>query len=242
MASENRENNQTSSDLSDDFSATKNKKFHLCCVVVVAGLGAAALVGFSYYVDMREHDTAQAVQTTAQALRGGVIPSSEAEAADRAQISSDEQTKGMTAPADFGTDNASEASAVSASAASSVADELLADLQPENDNMKTVLEKDGSVHFYFAPEETYIADDSISSLKDILAGVKSGKKVEISGFYDTPADSHLMRERVLAVRDLLLAEGVPESQIVLHEAKPVQKEQKYHVSLNLQWFSGSLKI
>ena len=59
------------------------------------------------------------------------------------------------------------------------------------------------------------------ALADIIAGVKAGKKAVISGYTDATGDpaknAELAKQRALAVRDLLTANGVTEDRIDLQK-------------------------
>jgi outer membrane protein OmpA-like peptidoglycan-associated protein len=77
----------------------------------------------------------------------------------------------------------------------------------------------GVVTFYFASGKADVAQDGAKALAEILASAKTGKKIGISGFVDSSGDpqknAELAKKRAFAVRDLLLSNGVPDSQIVL---------------------------
>jgi outer membrane protein OmpA-like peptidoglycan-associated protein len=82
----------------------------------------------------------------------------------------------------------------------------------------------GVVKFYFASGEAELAAGAAEALVDVVKGARGGKKVVISGFHDTKGNAarnaELARQRALAVREALLAAGVPDSQIRLD--KPAQ--------------------
>jgi K(+)-stimulated pyrophosphate-energized sodium pump len=79
--------------------------------------------------------------------------------------------------------------------------------------------ENGVVMFYFASGKADLAQDGAKALAEILASAKTGKKIGISGFVDASGDAkknaELAKKRAFAVKDLLLANGVPDSQIVL---------------------------
>lgn len=82
----------------------------------------------------------------------------------------------------------------------------------------------GVVKFYFAPGKAELAGGAGQALAAIVQGAKSGRKVVISGFHDASgnaaSNAELARRRAQAVRGVLKAAGVAESQIWLE--KPVQ--------------------
>jgi outer membrane protein OmpA-like peptidoglycan-associated protein len=77
----------------------------------------------------------------------------------------------------------------------------------------------GVVKFYFASGKADLAAGGLQALADVLAGIKAGKKVGISGFVDPSGNAQqnaeLAKKRAFAVKDLLLANGVTEEQIVM---------------------------
>lgn len=77
----------------------------------------------------------------------------------------------------------------------------------------------GVVKFYFASGEDKLAAGAADALVDVVKGARGGKKVIISGFHDARGNAarnaELARQRALAVRQTLLAAGVPDSQIRL---------------------------
>lgn len=82
----------------------------------------------------------------------------------------------------------------------------------------------GVVKFYFASGQAELAAGAAEALVDVIKGARGGKKVVISGFHDTKGNAarnaELARQRARAVREALLASGVPDSQIRLD--KPAQ--------------------
>ncbi len=82
----------------------------------------------------------------------------------------------------------------------------------------------GVVKFYFASGEAELAAGAAEALVDVVKGARGGKKVLISGFHDAKGNAarnaELARQRALAVRQALIAAGVPDSQIRLD--KPAQ--------------------
>lgn len=82
----------------------------------------------------------------------------------------------------------------------------------------------GVVKFYFASGKSELAAGAAEALVDVVKGARGGKKVVISGFHDNKGNAarnaELARQRALAVRDALMASGVPDQQIRLE--KPAQ--------------------
>jgi outer membrane protein OmpA-like peptidoglycan-associated protein len=82
----------------------------------------------------------------------------------------------------------------------------------------------GVVKFYFASGDAELAAGAADALVDVVKGARGGKKIIISGFHDARGsaarNAELARQRALAVRQALLAAGVPDSQIRLE--KPAQ--------------------
>lgn len=113
-----------------------------------------------------------------------------------------------------------------ASAASSPAEVILAAPAAAEADGARVEVIDGVVKFYFATGKSDLAQGASEALKDVLAGVKEGKKAVISGYHSQSGSAalneELSKQRAFAVRDALLGFGVPESQIELR--KPADAE------------------
>ena len=81
--------------------------------------------------------------------------------------------------------------------------------------------ENGVVKFYFASGKAALASDGAAALKDIVQGVKGGKKAVISGYVDASGDpvknAELAKQRAFAVRDLLKSSGVPEDKVELQK-------------------------
>ena len=81
--------------------------------------------------------------------------------------------------------------------------------------------ENGVVKFYFASGKASLADGGAAALKDILDGVKGGKKAAISGYVDASGDpaknAELAKQRAFAVRDLLKANGVADDMVDLQK-------------------------
>ena len=110
--------------------------------------------------------------------------------------------------------------------ASSPAAVILADTAPADADTAQVVVDKGVVKFYFAIGKADLAKGAQTALKDVLEGVKAGKKAVISGYHDSTGNAaqnqELSKQRAFAVRDALLRFGVPEKQIELR--KPVNAE------------------
>lgn len=121
---------------------------------------------------------------------------------------------------------ASAATAPTPVVASSPAAVILADTAPADADTAQVVVDKGVVKFYFAIGKADLAKGAQTALKDVLEGVKAGKKAVISGYHDstgnTAQNQELSKQRAFAVRDALLRFGVPEKQIELR--KPVNAE------------------
>lgn len=116
---------------------------------------------------------------------------------------------------------------VAASAASSPSGQALAETPADPvpasvaaDSANVIVEN-GIVKFYFATGKADLAANAEEALKDVLAGVKEGRKAVISGFNDSTGsdavNAELSKRRAFAVRNALLGFGVPESQIELRK-------------------------
>ena len=114
------------------------------------------------------------------------------------------------------------APSVSETTASSPATVILADTAPADaDTAQVVVAENGVVKFYFAIGKADLAKGAQTALKDVLEGVKAGKKAVISGYHDSTGNAaqnqELSKQRAFAVRDALLRFGVPENQIELRK-------------------------
>lgn len=125
-------------------------------------------------------------------------------AASETQVASETQ-----APAE----NAPEASAPAA--ASAVA---AAPLELKDDESKVVVDN-GVVKFYFAVGKADLATGADEALKDVIAGVKEGKKALVSGYHDSTGtlavNEEVAKKRAFAVKEALVRLGVTEDQIEL---------------------------
>lgn len=110
-------------------------------------------------------------------------------------------------------------------AAVAVADDANSNTAPVGDEaaIKVV---DGVVRFYFATGKSAVADGAQEALAEAVAAAKAGKTLVISGYHDSTGspelNAELAKKRALAVRDILLEQGVAEAAIELKkpEAMP----------------------
>ena len=121
-------------------------------------------------------------------------------AASETQVASETQ-----APAE----NAPEASAPAVAAAP---------LELKDDESKVVVDN-GVVKFYFAVGKADLAQGADEALKDVIAGVKEGKKALVSGYHDSTGtvavNEEVAKKRAFAVKEALVRLGVAEDQIEL---------------------------
>ena len=108
---------------------------------------------------------------------------------------------------------AAEASAPAAASAVAVAP-----LELKDDESKVVVDN-GVVKFYFAVGKADLAQGADEALKDVIAGVKEGKKAMVSGYHDSTGtaavNEEVAKKRAFAVKDALVRLGVTEDQIEL---------------------------
>lgn len=113
--------------------------------------------------------------------------------------------------------------AAPAPAASAPAEAPVPSAQAVSDAASITVEY-GVVKFYFASGKADLAPGASAALVDVVRAARTGRKVVISGFHDpkgnAAVNAELARQRALAVRDALKAEGVADSQITLK--KPEQ--------------------
>ena len=79
--------------------------------------------------------------------------------------------------------------------------------------------ENGVVKFYFGPGKSELAPGANSALADVIKGAQAGRKLVISGYHDATGsaakNAELAKLRAVAVRNALLAAGVPENKIEL---------------------------
>ena len=89
----------------------------------------------------------------------------------------------------------------------------------------SVTVEQGVVKFYFASGKADLAVGAREALLDIVKGAQAGRKLAISGFHDATGNAaqnaELAKQRALAVRDALKAEGVAEGQIELRKPEEI---------------------
>jgi outer membrane protein OmpA-like peptidoglycan-associated protein len=88
----------------------------------------------------------------------------------------------------------------------------------------TVKVEDGVVKFYFVVGKADVAPEAAQALAAVVKAVIAGKLAVISGFHDASGDpeknAELAKQRALAVRAVLMAQGVTEDKVELK--KPEQ--------------------
>ncbi|QMT34229.1 OmpA family protein [Conchiformibius steedae DSM 2580] len=193
-----------------------------------AAAGVLAMAFYTHYQDEKTTVSEPAAAVAASETAPSVIPTSEAQAASIAAATSDEQSKGMTAPSDVETTSAPAASAAaidpaaaaqapaSTPAASTPAQTILAQENAVHAETKVLAAAD-SVQFYFAKGKSDMAANTLEALKGIVEGVKNGTKAVIVSHADSETNANLTKERASAVRTVLLAAGVPEGSIEIRE-------------------------
>ena len=124
---------------------------------------------------------------------------------------------------------ASESQSISASVAASEPVAGAASTAAVAADVASAVVENGVVKFYFATGKADLADNAEEALKDVLAGVREGKKAVVSGYNDSTgnaaANEELSKNRALAVRNALLGFGVPESQIELRKPENTEAGQ-----------------
>lgn len=93
-----------------------------------------------------------------------------------------------------------------------------APLELKDDESKVVVDN-GVVKFYFAVGKADLATGADEALKDVIAGVKEGKKALVSGYHDSTGtlavNEEVAKKRAFAVKEALVRLGVAEDQIEL---------------------------
>jgi len=84
--------------------------------------------------------------------------------------------------------------------------------------------ENGVVKFFFATGKADVAMGANEALANVVAAVAAGQQAVISGFHDASGDpvqnAELAKQRAIAVRDALVALGVPQDKVELK--KPEQ--------------------
>ena len=113
---------------------------------------------------------------------------------------------------------ASETQALEASAPAAASAVAAAPLELKDDESKVVVDN-GVVKFYFAVGKADLATGADEALKDVIAGVKEGKKALVSGYHDSTGtlavNEEVAKKRAFAVKEALVRLGVTEDQIEL---------------------------
>ena len=77
------------------------------------------------------------------------------------------------------------------------------------------------IKFYFASGKADLATGADAALKQVSEAVAQGHTVVISGYHDATGsaalNAELAKKRALAVRDALVAQGVPADRITLEK-------------------------
>lgn len=111
---------------------------------------------------------------------------------------------------------------VSAPAAAASATLTAASTAPaaDADGARVVVEN-GVIKFYFASGKADLATGADAALKQVAEAVAQGHTVVISGYHDATGsaalNAELAKKRAMAVRDALVAQGVPADRITLEK-------------------------
>ena len=112
---------------------------------------------------------------------------------------------------------AASAPAMAASATPAVASTAPA---ADADGARVVVEN-GVIKFYFASGKADLATGADAALKQVSEAVAQGHTVVISGYHDATGsaalNAELAKKRAMAVRDALVAQGVPADRITLEK-------------------------
>lgn len=97
-----------------------------------------------------------------------------------------------------------------------------------NDEVARVVVDGAVVRFYFATGSAAVTPEAQPALADIARAVAGGRSVIVSGFHDVTGDAatneELAKQRALAVRDALVAAGVPQEKIELRKPQVTQAD------------------
>lgn len=95
-----------------------------------------------------------------------------------------------------------------------------------SDKEASVVVEDGVVKFYFASGKADLAGNANDALKDVIAGLKAGKKATISGYHDSTGDlktnEALSKQRAESVYNSLLALGINQDLIEMKKPESAQ--------------------
>jgi outer membrane protein OmpA-like peptidoglycan-associated protein len=105
----------------------------------------------------------------------------------------------------------------------------------------TVKVENGVVKFYFVVGKADVAPEAAQALVEIVKAVAAGKLAVISGYHDASGDpaqnAELAKQRALAVRAVLLAQGVTEDKVELRKPEqtlasgPAEEARRVEVTL-----------
>lgn len=209
--------------------ANHTERFGLWWGLGAAGVVTVGVLALAFYTSYQDGKTEEKAQTVAASSvpheHHHAHAAVEHAAASMALLNSETQAQGMTAPTEIAasevvTPLSVEHPVSDQIAASSPAELILAQTDSAESEAKILVEN-GIVKFYFASGKSELADGSPEALKDVLSGVRDGKKAVVSGYADHTGNAaqneQLSKERAFKVRDALLAVGVPESSIVMEK-------------------------
>jgi len=105
----------------------------------------------------------------------------------------------------------------------------------------TVKVDNGVVKFYFVIGKADVAPEAAQALVEVVKAVAAGKMAVISGFHDASGDpaqnAELAKQRALAVRAVLLTQGVAEDKVELKKPEqtlasgPAEEARRVEVTL-----------
>lgn len=217
---------------------------------VVAAVGVLGLAFYTEYQATQPQDSASAVQATSapqtqasqlpEIITPSSIPTSETQAASIAVATSDSQINGMTAPSDDDENEAQAASqavqaktASEAVAASSPAQTILAEERAIQAQSKVFAQVD-SVSFVFAQNSSDLPNNSLDTLNSLLKnGKDDSKKIAIISYQQNADETKLSNERALAIRNVLLAMGIPDSHIEVKAPTQAPEQQNDGVQVKV---------
>lgn len=217
-----------------------------------AAVVAVGVLALAFYTDYKENNKTETVAASEasghqQPEIVSSVPTSEAQAASLAAAATEKQINGMDAPAeDDDSISASEVAVASqvvaasapvaasqavaptvqaaSLAASSPAHAILANETAAEQTQVTT--ENGTVKFTFATGKSDVAANTLQALNGVVEGVKAGKKAVILSYAGVEANERLAKERAFAVRSVLLAAGVPESNIEVKEPTTVANDSR----------------
>ena len=109
------------------------------------------------------------------------------------------------------------------------------------EKVATVKVENGVVKFYFVVGKADVAPEAAQALVEVVKAVAAGKLAVISGYHDASGDpaqnAELAKQRALAVRAVLLAQGVTEDKVELKKPEqtlasgPAEEARRVEVTL-----------